>query len=229
MKNSTAIVCSLAFTLCGVIALSAQAQQRPATQPAPAPRPATPAATPPAPAPRPASTTVPVVTGTVAQVPTDYVIGAEDILGVLFWREPDMNGDVTVRPDGMITLPLLGDVRAVGLKPEVLKAELQKASAKYLEDANVTVVVRQINSRKVFITGEVRTPGAYALTGPRTVLQLIALAGGLNEYAKGDQIRIMRTEGTTTRTLRFNYKDVIRGKRAEQNVQLQPGDTVVVP
>lgn len=230
MKNSTAIVCSLAFMLvCGVVAPHAQPQQRPPTQPAPAPRPA-PTSTQPAPATRPASSTAPpVVTGTVAQLPSDYVIGAEDVLGVLFWREPDMNGDVTVRPDGMITLPLLGDVRAVGLKPEALKAELQKASAKYLADANVTVVVRQVNSRKVFITGEVRTPGAYPLTAPRNVMQLIALAGGLSEYAKGDEIRIMRTEGTTTRTLRFNYKDVSKGKRVEQNVLLQPGDTVVVP
>jgi polysaccharide export outer membrane protein len=128
----------------------------------------------------------------------------------------------------MITLPLIGDIRAVGLKPEALKAELQKAAAKYLSDVNVTVVPRQINSRKVFITGEVRTPGAYPLTAPRNVMQLISLAGGLTEYAKKDDIRIMRTEGTTTRSLRFNYKEVSEGKKLEQNVQLQPGDTVVV-
>jgi polysaccharide biosynthesis/export protein len=228
VKKSTTIVFSLAFLTCGVVAV-AQAQQRPTTQPAPSPRPAAPTSAQPAPTPRPAPTSVPVVTGPVAQLPSDYVIGAEDVLGVLFWREPDMNGDVTVRPDGMITLPLLGDIRVVGLKPEALKVELQKVAGKFLSDPNATVVVRQINSRKVFITGEVRTPGAYPLTGPRNILQLISLAGGLNEYAKGDKIRVMRTEGASTRTFQFNYKDVSQGKKLEQNIQLQPGDTVVVP
>ena len=171
----------------------------------------------------------PVSTGPSVQVPADYVIGPEDVVGVLFWREPEMSGDVTVRPDGMISLPLLGDIRAVGLRPEALSAEVQKAAGRYLSDANATIVVRQINSRRVFITGEVRSPGAYPLTGPRTVLQLIALAGGLSEYADGDQITVMRAEGSAARTLKFNYKEVSKGKRLDQNVQLQPGDTVVVP
>jgi polysaccharide export outer membrane protein len=171
----------------------------------------------------------PVSTGPSVPVPADYVIGPEDVVGVLFWREPEMSGDVTVRPDGMISLPLLGDIRAVGLRPEALSAEVQKAAGRYLADANATIVVRQINSRRVFITGEVRSPGAYPLTGPRTVLQLIALAGGLSEYADGDQITVMRAEGSAARTLKFNYKEVSKGKRLDQNVQLQPGDTVVVP
>jgi len=171
----------------------------------------------------------PVSTGPSVPVPADYVIGPEDVVGVLFWREPEMSGDVTVRPDGMISLPLLGDIRAVGLRPEALSAEVQKAAGRYLSDANATIVVRQINSRRVFITGEVRSPGAYPLTGPRTVLQLIALAGGLSEYADGDQITVMRAEGSAARTLKFNYKEVSKGKRLDQNVQLQPGDTVVVP
>jgi polysaccharide export outer membrane protein len=171
----------------------------------------------------------PVSTGPSVPVPADYVIGPEDVVGVLFWREPEMSGDVTVRPDGMISLPLLGDIRAVGLRPEALSAEVQKAAGRYLSDANATIVVRQINSRRVFITGEVRSPGAYPLTGPRTVLQLIALAGGLSEYADGDQITVMRAEGSAARTLKFNYKEVSKGRRLDQNVQLQPGDTVVVP
>jgi polysaccharide export outer membrane protein len=158
-----------------------------------------------------------------------YVIGAEDVLGVVFWRDQDMSGDVTVRPDGMITLPLLGELKAAGSTPEALKAEIEKAAAKYMNDASVTVVVRQINSRKVFITGQVATPGAYPLTGPRTVLQLIALAGGLTEYADEKNISIMREENGTTRTFKFNYRDVSKGKNLDQNVQLQPGDTVVVP
>lgn len=161
--------------------------------------------------------------------PPDYAIGPEDVLGIIFWRDQDMSGDVTVRPDGMITLPLFGDLLAVGLKPEALRDEIQKASTKYLEDANVTVVVRQINSRKVFITGQVATPGVYPLMGARTVIQLIALAGGLTEYADGKNITIMREEAGRTRSIKFNYKDVAKGNRLEQNIQLKPGDTVVVP
>jgi polysaccharide export outer membrane protein len=164
-----------------------------------------------------------------ASVPTDYLIGPEDVLGVVFWREEEMSGDVTVRPDGMITLPLLGDLPAAGLRPDALRDEVQKAAAKFITDPNVTVIVRTVNSRKVFITGEVMTPGAYPLTGPRTVMQLIALAGGLTEYADQGGITVMRTENGQSRSFRFNYKDVARGRNLQQNIQLQPGDTVVVP
>ncbi len=144
---------------------------------------------------------------------------------MLFWREMEMSGDVTVRPDGIITLPLLGDVRAVGLTTDQLKDVLQKNASKFLTDANVTVVVRQINSRKVFVTGQVGQSGAYPLIGRRTVLQAIALAGGLTEYAKSEDIQIIR--GSTT--FKFNYKEVQRGRSLEQNIQLQPDDTILVP
>lgn len=164
-----------------------------------------------------------------AALPVDFVIGPEDVIGVQFWREPDMTGDHTVRPDGMITLPLLGDLRAAGFKPEVLADQIKKAAAKYLTDANVSVVVRTINSRKVFITGQVTTPGSYPLTGPRTVMQLIALAGGLTEYADGKNITVVRDENGQTRSYKFNYRDVAKGKGLQQNLQLRPGDTVVVP
>jgi polysaccharide export outer membrane protein len=164
-----------------------------------------------------------------APLPADFVIGPEDGLGVLFWHEPEMSGDVVVRPDGLITLPLIGDIRAAGLKPEALREEIQKAASRYLTEANVMVVVRQINSRRVFITGEVAKPGAYPLTGPRTVMQLIALAGGLNEYADANSITIMRIENGRQRSFQFRYKDVARGKALAQNITLQPGDTVVVP
>jgi polysaccharide biosynthesis/export protein len=178
---------------------------------------------------RPSSSTAAANTAAAAAVPADYVIGAEDVLGVLFWREADMSGDVAVRPDGMITLPLVGEVKAAGLRPDALRDTIQQAAGKYLTDPNVTIVVRQLNSRKVFITGQVATPGAFPLTGPRTVMQLIAVAGGLNEYADGENITIMREEAGKTRSFKFNYKDVSKGKKLEQNIQLRPGDTVVVP
>jgi polysaccharide export outer membrane protein len=162
-------------------------------------------------------------------LPSNFVIGAEDVIGVVFWREPEMSGDVSVRPDGKITLPLIGDMTASGLTPDSLKAQIQTAAQKYLTDANVTVVVRQLNSRKVFVTGEVAMPGAYPLAGPRTVLQILALAGGLNEYADASKITIMRQAKGTTQALKFNYKDVSKGKNLQQNIALEPGDTVVVP
>jgi polysaccharide export outer membrane protein len=176
--------------------------------------------------PRPAAATAATTSVTV---PTDYVIGAEDVLGIVFWREAEMSGDVAVRPDGMITLPLVGEVKAAGLKPDALRDAIQSAAGKYLSEPNVSVVVRQLNSRKVFITGEVVMPGAFPLAGPRTVMQVIALAGGLKEYARSSEISIMREENGKTRYFTFNYKDVAKGKRLEQNIQLRPNDTIVVP
>jgi polysaccharide biosynthesis/export protein len=164
-----------------------------------------------------------------ATLPADYVIGPEDVLGIVFWRDQDMTGDVTVRPDGMVTLPLIGDMSAAGMTPDALRMQIQTAAGKYVQDPSVTVVVRQIHSRKVFITGEVKTPGAYPLTGPRTVMQLIALAGGLNEFADAKGITVMRSKSGQTQSFKFNYKDVARGKNLEQNILLKPGDTVVVP
>ena len=162
-------------------------------------------------------------------VPADYVVGAEDVLQVLFWRDQDMTAEVTVRPDGKITLPLIGDLQAAGLEPDTLSAEIEKAAKKYLEDPSVTVVVKEINSRKVFITGEVAHPGAFPLLRPMTVIQLIALAGGLTEYADKGGITILRVEQGRTQSFRFNYKDVSKGKNLNRNIQLKPGDTVVVP
>jgi polysaccharide export outer membrane protein len=162
--------------------------------------------------------------------PPGYVIGAEDVLGIVFWREAEMNGDVAVRPDGRISVPLIGEVMAAGLTPEALRDQIQAAAAKYMTAANVAVVVRQINSKKVFITGRVTNPGTYTLAGPRTVMQVIALAGGLNEYADAKNITVLRTnQKGQARTFKFNYKDVARGKNLQQNIMLEPGDTIVVP
>jgi polysaccharide export outer membrane protein len=161
--------------------------------------------------------------------PPDYVIGADDQLVIIFWREKEMSAEVTVRPDGKISLPLLNDIQASGLAPEQLRLSIAEAASKYIEDPTVTVVVKAINSRRVFVTGQVGKPGPYPLTAPTTVLQLLALAGGVAEYAKSDNIQVMRTEDGKTTNHRFNYKDVIKGKKLEQNLLLKPGDTVIVP
>ncbi len=161
--------------------------------------------------------------------PADYVIGADDQLTIIFWREKDMSADVSVRPDGKISLPLLNDMQASGLTPEQLRMSLTEAAGKFIEEPTVTVVVKAINSRRVFITGQVDKPGPYPLTAPTTVLQLLALAGGVTDYAKSEQIQVMRTENGKTTNSRFNYKDVTKGKNLEQNIMLKPGDTVIVP
>jgi polysaccharide export outer membrane protein len=163
------------------------------------------------------------------EVPPEYVIGPEDVLGINFWREAEMTGDVTVRPDGRVTLPLLGDIEAAGLSPTQLADRILQAAKKLIADPTVTVLVRTINSRKVYITGQVANPGAYPLTGPRTVMQAIALAGGLTEYADRKNITISRTDHGKPVALKFNYNDVARGKNLAQNIALKPGDTVVVP
>jgi len=201
----------------------AQAQTTPA-QPPPT-RPTT--QTPPRPTPQPAPGAAVVSTG--VPMPTDYVIGPDDVLGIVFWRDADMSGDVTVRPDGNITLPLVGDIKAAGLRPEELKDAVKKASIKFISDPNVTVVVRQINSRNVFVTGNVARPGAYPVSGQMRILQLLAVAGGLTEFADQKKITVTRTTGDKVEMLKFNYKDVASGKKPEQNVVLKPGDTVVVP
>ena len=122
------------------------------------------------------------------------MIGTDDVLSIVYWKDKDMSADAQVRPDGRIALPLINEVQAAGLTPEQLHKKITEESKKYMEDANITVVVREINSRKVFITGEVNKPGPYPLTSATTVMQLISMAGGLREYANSKKIMIMRNE-----------------------------------
>jgi polysaccharide export outer membrane protein len=164
-----------------------------------------------------------------ATTPLDYVIGPEDQLSVVFYRDKDMSADVVVRPDGKISLPLLNDIQASGLTPDQLRERVSREAKKFVQDPNATVVVRQINSRKVFITGAVEKPGTYPLIGPATVLQLIATAGGVKEYADSRKIVIIRREGGNQTTFNFNYKEVVALKNMQQNIELRPGDTIVVP
>lgn len=161
--------------------------------------------------------------------PADYVIGPDDALDVIVWRDKDMSASVIVRPDGRITLPLVNDIQAAGLTPDQLRESVKTAVARFVTDPSVTIVVRQINSRKVFVTGQVNKPGPYPLSDTMTVLQMLALAGGLGEYANGKEILVMRTERGQTQSFKFNYKDVSRGKNLQQNIVLRPGDTIVVP
>jgi polysaccharide export outer membrane protein len=226
----------LTVALCGLVVASAAAQTPPAPQtPAPQPpqtarpAPATPAPVqqPPAPAPTAGAPDAQAAAG--VPLPPGYIIGVQDVLNVNFWREKEMSGDVVVRPDGKISLPLLNDIQAAGLTPDQLREQLVKAATKFVADANATVVVREIHSRNVYITGQVAKPSTYSLTGDMNVLQLIALAGGLLEYADSKNIVIMRQENGKTQYYKFNYKDVVKQKDVKQNLVLKPGDTVIVP
>lgn len=160
--------------------------------------------------------------------PPGYVIGPLDVLEVLFWRDKELSADVIVRPDGKITLPLLNEIDAGGLTPEQVRLSILDQARRFVEDPSVVVRVKQINSRQVFILGEVAKPGTYPLGGPTSVLQLIATAGGFNEFAASTDIVIIRTGSEGPARLRFNYKDVVKGDLT-QNIELKSGDTVVVP
>jgi polysaccharide export outer membrane protein len=188
------------------------------------------------PMPRPVDSTAPAPAG-VGQPPAvanpntpppDYVIGADDILTVRVWQDDKMSGDVVVRPDGKVTLALINDIHAAGLTPEQFRAAIAAAAEKFVAAPTVDVVVKQINSRKVFVTGEVAKPGTYALSGSMTVLQMLALAGGVTEYADKGNIGIFRDESGKQVRYRFNYNEVMEGKRLQQNIVLKVGDTIVV-
>jgi len=159
-----------------------------------------------------------------------FVIGDDDVLAINVWKEPDVSRAVPVRSDGKISLPLVGEVQAAGRTPLALEKEIAAKLKDYISEPEVTVIVQQINSQKFNILGQVVRPGSYVIANSTTVLDAIALAGGFRDFAKQKSIYVLREspDGTQTR-LPFNYKDVIKGKQAEQNVRLQPRDTIVVP
>jgi len=158
-----------------------------------------------------------------------YIIGAGDVLAITVWREPSISGTYPVRPDGKITFPLINDIKAQGLTPLKMKEELEKRLKDFIANPIVTVGVQEVNSKNIFILGKVNQPGRYPLLNPTTVLQAIAQAGGLAEWAEGDEIVILRTEGGKQEKIEFDYDEVSKGKRLEQNIFLKPGDTIIVP
>lgn len=168
--------------------------------------------------------------GSRAHSDSSYVIGANDVLLVNVWKEPDISHSVPVRSDGKISLPLVGELQASGQTPEQLEQEITKRLQSYISEPEVTVIVTDSKSQKVNILGFVARPGAYLLTSSTTVLDAIAMAGGFKDFAKQKSIYVLRQapDGTQKR-IPFNYKDVIKGKNPDENIRLQAGDTVVVP
>lgn len=159
-----------------------------------------------------------------------YVIGADDVLAISVWKEPEISRAVPVRTDGKISLPLIGELQAGGQTPQQLEQEIAKRLQSYISEPEVTVIVQDSKSQKINILGMVARPGAYLLTGSTTVLDAIAMAGGFKDFAKQKSIYVLRPgEGGTQTRLPFNYKEVIKGKNPGQNIRLLPRDTVVVP
>jgi polysaccharide export outer membrane protein len=177
-----------------------------------------------------ASSTQPVNAEVSKPHDDSFVIGANDVLAINVWKEPDVSRSVPVRSDGKISLPLAGEIQASGLTPLKLEQDIASKLQSYISEPEVTVIVQQINSQKFNILGMVSKPGSYSLTNSSTVLDAIAAAGGFRDFAKQKSIYVLRrnSNGTEAR-LPFNYKDVVKGKNPDQNVKLQPNDTVVVP
>ena len=159
----------------------------------------------------------------------NYVIGAQDVLDINVWKEPDVSRTVPVRPDGKISLPLLNDVQAAGLTPAQLAAQVTDSLKKYVTNPQVTVIVTVINSQRVYILGEVTRPGAFPLIPGMSVLQALSSAGGFTHFAKVKSIFVRRFENGKEEKFPFNYREVIGGKKPEQDILLKAGDTIVVP
>jgi polysaccharide export outer membrane protein len=158
-----------------------------------------------------------------------YVIGAQDVLNISVWKDEELSRTVPVRPDGKISMPLLNDVQAAGLTPIELKTQITDGLKKFMTDPIVTVIVTEMNSQRVYITGEVTKAGAYPLLPQMTILQALSSAGGFTQFANLKRIYMFRTVNGKQMDFPFNYKDVIHGKNLKENVVLQAGDTIVVP
>jgi len=158
----------------------------------------------------------------------EYRIGPEDVLDISVWKNAELTRTVAVRPDGRISVPLLNDIQAANMTPMQLRDVLAKGYSKYVSDAEVSVIVREIHSFKVSVVGLVKNPGRYELRSQATVLEALALAGGLTEFAKKDRIVVFRNDGRRWLRIAFDYNQAIYDN-AEQNFQLRPGDIVIVP
>ncbi len=179
-------------------------------------------------APAPAADSASTQTSAASQAGPDYVLGPDDVLHVAVWKEADLTATLPVRPDGKISLPLLDDVQAAGLTPKQLADSITEKLKKYIADPRVTVVVNQINSKRVYMVGEVAHTGPMPLLANMTVLQAISSAG-LTQFANTKGIYVLRTENGKQQKMPVNYKKLVKGEQISENYVLKPGDTIVVP
>lgn len=183
----------------------------------------------PAAAPATAAAPVPAATGTAeGTASSSYIIGPSDVLAITVWKEPTLSGNILVRPDGMITVPLVGDVQASGLTPLQLADRIADKLKKFVQTPNVSVVVGEIHSKVIYLIGEVGKKGPVEMTSGMTLLDAIASAGGVTDYANTKKIYILRDEAGKHEKIPVHYKEALKGN-SEFNLLLQPGDTIVVP
>jgi len=165
----------------------------------------------------------------LSKIEKEYIIGQEDLLDIVVWGNEDLSTRVSVRPDGMISLPLLNDIQAAGLTVKQLQQSLARKLKPFMDAPDVAVMVIEVKSRKFFIQGEVQEPGAYPLNTDTTVVQAVSVAGGFTEFAKKNKFFIIRREKGKERRIEINYKAIVTGKDPGQNIYLRPGDTLIVP
>jgi len=220
MRNVVSVPALLVLVFCRMPAAqqSAPDQQAPVVQTVPGkPEPA-----------KTAPETAAYVKPATAGAPVDpkaYIIGAEDVISIRVWREPENSGFFVVRPDGRVSVPLIGEIQAAGLTPEKLSANIAEGLQKVMVHPEVTVGVEKVNSKKYYINGEVNKPGSYPLVIDTSVLEALVNAGGFKEFANTKKIVILRGG----ERLKFNYHEVTKGKRMEQNILVRPGDQIIVP
>ena len=167
--------------------------------------------------------------GEAAWPSADYIIGAGDVLDISVWKDEALTKLVTVLPDGKISFPLIGEVAAAGKTVAVLHKELEIKLNRFVPDVSLSMMVSQVNSMLIYVIGRVNSPGRFVLNTQVNVLQALAMAGGLNPFAKRGKIKIFREEGPETQTFSFDYDEVAKGEALEQNIRLQRGDVIVVP
>ena len=215
---SVSVLLALAFRGMPAAQQPAPGQQPPATQAVPdRPEPANAAPETPA--------DIKLAPPAVPVDPKAYIIGAEDLISIRVWHEPDNSGQFVVRPDGKVSVPLIGEIQAAGLTPEKLSANIAEGLQKIMVHPEVTVGVERVNSKKYYIQGEVNRPGSYTLVIDTTVLEALVNAGGFREFANTKKITILRG----SQRLKFNYKEVTKGKKMEQNILVKPSDQIIVP
>jgi polysaccharide export outer membrane protein len=161
--------------------------------------------------------------------PKEYLLGLGDIIEVQVWKEPDLTKTLTVRLDGRISLPLAGDILAAGKSPEQLASDLEEKLKAYITEPSVTVILSKSTSRKYFIIGQINQPGEFTIDAPITILQALARSGGFQEWAKKDKIVIIRRQSGKENFLPFDYEAFTEGKNISQNIDIAPGDTIIVP
>ena len=159
----------------------------------------------------------------------DYILGPGDQIDIAVWKDETLSKSVVVLPDGKISFPLIGEIKAAGRTVPQLKEEITKKISPYAPDPTISIEVRQVNSMLVYVIGRVNTPGRFSLNTNVNVLQALTMAGGLNPFAKRDKIKIFRQDGANTKIFRFKYDEVVEGSDLGQNIMLQRGDVVVVP